>query len=131
MQQHTHDHHNKINDSAMKAKPMEVGRPERQQQRSTGAHRLGTHAHHDEHAGHDKHAGRSIAMFRRKFWVSLVLTIPTLVWGHMLQSALRYTAPHFPGAMWTPAAFGTAVFVYGGWVFIEEPKAKFAVVCPE
>jgi cation transport ATPase len=44
-------------------------------------------------------------MFRRKFWVSLVLTLPTLVWGHMLQGALGYMAPHFPGALWIPAAF--------------------------
>jgi P-type Cu2+ transporter len=74
---------------------------------------------HGEHAGHDKHAGHSIAMFRRKFWVSLVLTVPTLVWGHMLQRALGYTAPHFAGTTWIPAVFGTAVFLYGGWVFIK------------
>jgi Cu2+-exporting ATPase len=58
-------------------------------------------------------------MFRDKFWISLALTIPTVVWGHMLQSALGYTAPRFPGSAWIPALFGTAVFVYGGWVFIQ------------
>ncbi len=57
-------------------------------------------------------------MFRDKFWVSLLLTLPTLVWGHMLQNALGYTAPHFRGSHWIPPLFGTAVFVYGGWVFI-------------
>src|SRR5205807_8705791 len=40
-------------------------------------------------------------------------------WGHMLQRALRYTAPHFPVAMSIPPLFGTAVFLYGGWVFIQ------------
>lgn len=40
------------------------------------------------HAGHDKHAGHSVAMFRDKFWITLLLTLPTLVWGHMLQSTL-------------------------------------------
>jgi Cu2+-exporting ATPase len=58
-------------------------------------------------------------MFRDKFWISLVLTLPTLVWGHMLQSAIGYTAPHFTGSHWIPAIFGTAVFVYGGWVFVQ------------
>jgi Cu2+-exporting ATPase len=58
-------------------------------------------------------------MFRDKFLVSLLLTIPTLVWGHMLQSAFGYTAPHFPGSEWIPAIFGTAAFVYGGRVFIQ------------
>src|SRR5215212_5366642 len=69
-------------------------------------------------AGHDKHAGHSVAMFRDAFWLSLLLTLPTLVWGHMLQRALGYTAPHVPGAMYIPAAFGTAVFFYGGWPFL-------------
>ena len=76
------------------------------------------HEGHEGHAARDRHAGHSVAMFRDKFWLSLALTVPTLVWGHMLQRALGYTAPHFPGSMWIPAAFGTAVFLYGGWVFI-------------
>ena len=79
----------------------------------------GDHAGREAHAAHDKHAGHTVAMFRDKFWISLALTIPTLVWGHMLQSALGYRAPMFPGATWIPAVFGTAVFVYGGWVFIQ------------
>jgi Cu2+-exporting ATPase len=58
-------------------------------------------------------------MFRDKFWISLVLTVPTLVWGHMLQGALGYHAPMFAGSRWIPAAFGTAVFAYGGWPFIQ------------
>ena len=77
------------------------------------------HADHGDHAGHDKHAGHSVAMFRDKFWVSLALTIPTLIWGHMLQAAIGYTAPQFPGSRWIPPIFGTAVFIYGGWVFIQ------------
>ena len=86
------------------------------------AHAHGHHgtaaAAHDAHAGHDKHAGHSVATFRDKFWISLALTIPTLIWGHMLQTAFGYTAPHFPGAMYIPAIFGTAVFLYGGLPFL-------------
>ena len=90
---------------------------------------MGDHAKASaEHAGHDQPAGRSVAMFRDKFWISLLLTLPTLLWGHMLQTALRYTAPRFPGSTWIPPLFGTAVFVYGGWVFtqgaIRELKAR-------
>ena len=57
-------------------------------------------------------------MFRDRFVVSLLLTLPTLVWGHMLQSALGYTAPAFSGSSWIPPGFGTAVFLYGGWPFL-------------
>jgi Cu2+-exporting ATPase len=76
------------------------------------------HAGHGAHAGHDKHAGHSVAMFRDRFWISLALTIPTLVWGHMLQNAIGYTAPSFPGSSWIPAIFGTVVFIYGGTPFL-------------
>ena len=91
------------------------------------------HTHHDhdehDHGGHSepsrheardgKHAGHSVAMFRDKFWISLLLTLPTLVWGHMLQSAFGYHAPVFPGSQWIPPVFGTGVFAYGGWPFIQ------------
>ncbi|MFL5578339.1 MAG: heavy metal translocating P-type ATPase [Gemmatimonadaceae bacterium] len=58
-------------------------------------------------------------MFRDKFWVSLALTVPTLIWGHMLPRALGYTPPMFPGAHWLPPLFGAAVFAYGGWPFVQ------------
>ena len=57
-------------------------------------------------------------MFRDKFWISLALTIPTLVWGHMLQRAFAFSPPQFPGAELVPVVFGTAVFLYGGTPFI-------------
>jgi Cu2+-exporting ATPase len=58
-------------------------------------------------------------MFRDKFWLSFLLTIPTLLWGHMLPSTLGFMPPHVPGAHWIPAIFGSAVFVYGGWPFLD------------
>ncbi|HEX5032013.1 MAG TPA: heavy metal translocating P-type ATPase, partial [Candidatus Eisenbacteria bacterium] len=58
-------------------------------------------------------------MFRDRFWVSLLLTLPTLVWGHMLQGALGYTALQFPGSRWITALFGTLVFGYGGVPFLQ------------
>ena len=43
-------------------------------------------------AGHDKHAGHSVAMFRDKFWITLALTIPTLICGHMLPARISCSA---------------------------------------
>jgi P-type Cu2+ transporter len=77
------------------------------------------HGEHTVHAGHDRHAGHSVGMFRDKFWISLALTIPTVIWGHMLQTAFGYTAPHFPGSTYIAPVFGTAVFVYGGMPFLQ------------
>src|SRR5262249_11176221 len=47
------------------------------------------------HDGHDKHAGHSVAMFRDRFWLSVLLTIPILIWSEMVQDWLGYTAPSF------------------------------------
>ncbi|MFO7259629.1 MAG: heavy metal translocating P-type ATPase [bacterium] len=58
-------------------------------------------------------------MFRRRFWGALLLTLPTLIWSDVLQGWLGYTAPTFPGSRFVPAIFGTAVFVYGGRVFLQ------------
>jgi Cu2+-exporting ATPase len=77
------------------------------------------HAGHDKRAGHDKHAGHSVEMFRDKFWISLALTIPTLLWGHMLPRLTGWQAPGFPGSEWIAPVFGTAVFLYGGLVFLQ------------
>jgi Cu2+-exporting ATPase len=77
------------------------------------------HGEHSGHEGHDKHAGHSVEMFRRKFWLTLALTIPTVLWGHMLMSLTGWHAPAFPGSQWIAPVFGTAVFLYGGIVFLQ------------
>ena len=75
----------------------------------------GAHGGHDVHGahggGHDKHEGHSVEAFRSKFWISLVLTIPTIIWGHMLPRLTGYMAPTFPGSEWIAPVLGTAVFV--------------------
>jgi Cu2+-exporting ATPase len=92
--------------------------PDVQDDRAVHAAHAG-HEGHAGHGGHDKHAGHSVAMFRDKFWISLALTVPTLVWGHMLPRVLRYTPPDLPGHQWIAPVFGTAVFLYGGLVFLQ------------
>ena len=73
----------------------------------------------DALAGHDKHAGHSVAMFRDRFWITLALTIPTIIWGHMLTRAFGFMPPMFPGSQWIAPIFGTAVYVYGGQPFLK------------
>jgi len=84
-------------------------------------HRDGTDDHGAGHGagGHDKHEGHSAEMFRTRFLVTLALSIPALIWEPMLQEWFGYTAPRFPGAEFIPAIFGTLVFAYGGWIFLQ------------
>ena len=58
-------------------------------------------------------------MFRDKFWIALALTVPTIVWGHMLARLTGWHPPVFPGSAWIGPALGTTVFFYGGWVFLQ------------
>jgi len=74
-------------------------------------------SHHEGH-DHDKHAGHSVGMFRNKFWLSFVLTLPVVYWSEHIQDLLGYSAPVFPGSQFIPALLGTVVFFYGGLVFL-------------
>ena len=76
------------------------------------------HARASHGSAHDEHAGHSVAMFRDKFWLSLALTIPVLIWSQDPQTWLGYQAPSFPGSNLVPAILGTVVFLYGGLVFL-------------
>jgi Cu2+-exporting ATPase len=105
---------------------------------------MSAHAHghqHDAHAaraaapdeptghaaGHDRHAGHSAEMFRRKFWGTLLLSIPTLVWAPTIQHWLGYHAWGGPTASrFVPALFGALVFGYGGWVFVKGALGELA-----
>ena len=82
------------------------------------AHLQAPDAHRHEPGAHDRHAGHSVEMFRDRFSITLALTIPTLVWSDMIQEWFRFRAPTFPGSEYIPAVFGTAVYLYGGWVFL-------------
>src|SRR5262245_64459631 len=62
------------------------------------------HDAHDAHrAGrgvgdHDKHRGHSVEVFRREFWGTLLLSIPTVIWAPMIQHWFGYEAPGGPVA---------------------------------
>ncbi|MEA1902771.1 MAG: copper-translocating P-type ATPase [Actinomycetota bacterium] len=78
------------------------------------------HEHHPaEHEGHDKHAGHSVAMFRDRFWLTLVLTIPVFFFSETIQGWFGYSAPIFPGSEWVSPVLGTFIFFYGGSPFLK------------
>jgi Cu2+-exporting ATPase len=86
------------------------------------------HAGHEDHTGHADHSHHDPAQFKRKFWVSLALTLPTMIFSTGLQEILGLDGPRFPGSEFIPAVFGIAIFFYGGLVFlrgaVHELRAK-------
>lgn len=81
------------------------------------------------HAEHDKHAGHSPNMFKQKFWLSLLLTVPTLLFSMTIQTWLGFELM-FPGSMYIPAVFGTIIFLYGGLVFLRSARGELAARQP-
>jgi P-type Cu2+ transporter len=65
-----------------------------------------------------KSVGHKTNVFARKFWVSLVLTVPIVVYSPLWQRFLSWTPPSFQGEEWLPVILGSIVFGYGGWVFL-------------
>ena len=98
-----------------------------------GQARHGRHAGRDGHAGHDGHHdsaaeahaghgnaghGDHAAQFRDRFWLSLVLAVPVVLFNHMFAELLGYMPPSFPGSTWISPVLGTVVYLYGGWPFL-------------
>ena len=58
-------------------------------------------------------------MFRTRFWWSLLLTVPVLLYSSALQSWLGFSMPAFPGSAWIPFIFSLIIFGYGGLPFLK------------
>ena len=74
----------------------------------------------DHHVhSHGEHAGHSTAMFRERFWWSLLLSIPVVIFSPMVAHLLGNPLPEFPGSTWIPPVLSTIIFVYGGTPFLK------------
>jgi len=85
---------------------------------------------HSSHEDHDKHAGHSVSMFKNKFWLSLAMTIPVLAYSASIQEWLNFSSPEFTGSEYIPFIFSTAIFFYGGLVFIKSALSELKVKMP-
>jgi P-type Cu2+ transporter len=75
------------------------------------------HGGHSEHSGHG-HAAM-VADFRRRFWISLALTVPLLALAEMIQHWLGiHGRLAFPGDRYVEFALATVIYFYGGWPFL-------------
>jgi len=79
---------------------------------------------HDMHAGHRKagydHHAHMVADFRRRFWVSVVLTVPILILSPLIQELLGIKdVIAFPGESYVLWSLSSAVFFYGGLPFLK------------
>lgn len=92
-----------------KSQPGNSDRAAHEHHRSGGD--LSSHAGHTDHSGHE-------SMFRNRFWVSLFLSIPVLLYSPTVQEWLNYSARSFSGSDWVPIVFSVVIFAYGGVPFL-------------
>ena len=61
-----------------------------------------------------------VADFQRRFWISLVLTVPVLALAPMIQQGLGLREMlRFPGDGLVAFGLATVIFFYGGWPFLK------------
>jgi P-type Cu2+ transporter len=73
---------------------------------------------HEARDGFNKHQGHKTNIFKVKFWVSLVLSMPVVLYSDITQTLLHWRAPQFFGSDYLPLVLGSVIFWYGGLVFL-------------
>jgi P-type Cu2+ transporter len=70
--------------------------------------------------GHQDHHMHMVADFRRRFWISLIITIPVLLLSPLIQGLLGISdVIGFPGDIYVLWALSSAIFFYGGLPFLK------------
>lgn len=86
------------------------------------SHHHQNHGHHSESdssaAGFDKHAGHHTPDFLKRFWITLVLSVPVLLLSHMIQQWLGFTIA-FQGDKYVLLVLGSIIYFYGGMPFFK------------
>lgn len=79
---------------------------------------------HGDH-GHGGHHGHMVEDFKKRFYISLIITVPILILSPMIQSFLGVDW-RFSGDMYILFALSTFVFFYGGWPFLKGAKDELS-----
>ena len=126
---HIHEEHPKF------AQHMETIHHEKEHAQHTMSEHK-NHMHHEDdthnhkgHHDHHNHHKQMVADFRKRFWISLVLTVPILFLSPLIQKALNLRESlSFSGDIYILFGLSTIVFLYGGYPFLkglwDEIKAK-------
>jgi len=78
----------------------------------------------------DKHKGHSTNIFKARFWVSLILSVPIVAYSDVAQSLLDYSAPKFFGSEYLSLILASVIFFYGGLIFITSAYRELRAKLP-
>ena len=78
----------------------------------------GGHGKESGHKGHQNHHAHMVMDFKKRFWISMIATIPVLFLSPMLQSFFGLESLRFTGDQYVLFGLSTFIFFYGGWPFL-------------
>ncbi len=84
---------------------------------------------HKDHENHQDHHKMMIEDFKRRFFISLIVTIPILILSPMVQEWTNIEIS-FPGSNYVLFALATFIFFYGGWPFLTGLKDELKEKTP-
>ncbi|WP_025740788.1 MULTISPECIES: copper-translocating P-type ATPase [Aquimarina] len=116
MENHEHHNHEEMDHSKMDHSKKKQKKEDHSKMNHGGGDHSGHNPGHGQ-MGHDHHK-MMIADFRKRFWVTLVLTIPILFFSPMIQEFFGYEFL-LPGNPYILFALSTVVYFYGGWPFLK------------
>src|SRR5699024_2705209 len=121
-----HTGHEQHDDAATHGQAMPQDHPHSAIDEHHGHGDHASHDHDDDHHvhGHGDHAGHSVAMFRDKFWWTLILSVPVVFFSPMFADIIGYQIPQFPGSTWRAPILGTIIFIFGGAPFLKGGVAE-------
>lgn len=128
MENHEHNQHKEMDHSKMHHSKMSHSHEDH----SKMDH--GKMKHHDHGSipmgmpGHDHHK-MMIEDFKKRFWISLVLTVPILVFSPMIQGFFNYEWL-LPGNAYVLFGLSTIVYFFGGWPFLKGLKEELSDLAP-
>lgn len=118
-QHSTHDHHHSNKPEPKKGKEQVEDVKHQHEEKAMHAHDQAMpddhHAGHGKH-GHDHH-NMMIEDFRRRFWISLILALPVIIFSPMVQDIIGYSLG-IPNQMLVSFILSSVIFFYGGWPFL-------------
>jgi Cu2+-exporting ATPase len=102
-------HHNSVNTAVGElAQPFDAEENDLHE-----SERMAEHTHRDHHA-------HMVQDFKKRFWVSIILTVPVLLLSPLIQRALRIQdSIGFPGDLYVLTVLSSVVFFYGAYPFLK------------
>ncbi len=112
MSMHEHMHHD-TGQQTMEHHPSHV---------EQGDMKHGEHGPQGKHAEHTDHHAMMVEDFRKRFFVSIIITIPVLLLSPIIREflfTLGIAVPGFSGDIYVLFLLSTVLFFYGGWPFLK------------